>query len=260
MRLTGERPIEGRTPDSLLALHDAGYREVRARVGEGVLLDIGCGLGTQTVTLAGPGRTLVGVDYDADTAVAAGRRGLPAVCSDGARIGLRTGAVDWACSSHIIEHFFSPATHVAELARVLSPEGSAFVLTPNAPADFENPYHLSLLRRDELEALLTRHFDDVWVGALEASEAVKQDFAARRRTGNRLLSLDVLNLRKRLPRRLYIKAYVIALGLVYRLLGDRYAGGSTGITADDFFVADAVDEATPVLFAVARKPKRSSLH
>ena len=31
MRLTGERPIEGKTPDSLLALHAAGYREVVAR-------------------------------------------------------------------------------------------------------------------------------------------------------------------------------------------------------------------------------------
>ena len=34
MKLTGERPIEGSTPDSLLALHEAGYREVAARHGE----------------------------------------------------------------------------------------------------------------------------------------------------------------------------------------------------------------------------------
>ena len=33
MKLTGERPMEGRTPDSLLALHEAGYREVAARLG-----------------------------------------------------------------------------------------------------------------------------------------------------------------------------------------------------------------------------------
>ena len=34
-RLTGERPMAGATPDSLLALHDAGYREVAARLGAG---------------------------------------------------------------------------------------------------------------------------------------------------------------------------------------------------------------------------------
>jgi hypothetical protein len=32
VKLTGERPIEGKTPDSLLALHAAGYREVRERL------------------------------------------------------------------------------------------------------------------------------------------------------------------------------------------------------------------------------------
>ena len=37
MKLTGERPMEGATPDSLLALHDAGYREVVARLGPGVV-------------------------------------------------------------------------------------------------------------------------------------------------------------------------------------------------------------------------------
>jgi len=41
--LTGERPLPGRTPDSLLAFHVAGYREVRSRLGQGRLLDVGCG-------------------------------------------------------------------------------------------------------------------------------------------------------------------------------------------------------------------------
>ena len=45
MKLTGERPMEGSTPDSLLALHDAGYREVLARLGPGRVLDVGCGVG-----------------------------------------------------------------------------------------------------------------------------------------------------------------------------------------------------------------------
>src|SRR5690606_5655684 len=50
VKLTGERPIEGQTPDSLLALHAAGYREVRSRVGSGRMLDLGCGLGDGTAT------------------------------------------------------------------------------------------------------------------------------------------------------------------------------------------------------------------
>src|SRR5271154_2492857 len=56
VKLTGERPMEGATPDSLLALHDAGYREVIARLGPGVVLDVGCGVGTETSRLAAPDR------------------------------------------------------------------------------------------------------------------------------------------------------------------------------------------------------------
>ncbi len=76
------------------------------------------------------------------------RRGsdLRTAASDGARIAVRTGSVDWVCSSHLIEHFVEPEGHVAESARVLDDDGAAFFITPNAPADFENPYHVLPVR------------------------------------------------------------------------------------------------------------------
>ena len=43
-RLTGERPQQGVTPDSLLALHEAGYRAVLDRIGQGRILDLGRGI------------------------------------------------------------------------------------------------------------------------------------------------------------------------------------------------------------------------
>jgi SAM-dependent methyltransferase len=189
MRLTGERPMAGATPDSLLAFHDAGYREMAARLGSGTVLDIGCGVGDETSRLAGDDRTVLGVDYDADTAVAASadwgpqsRHGLGVRFAgmDGARLGLRGRSVDWACSSHIIEHFTSPERHVAELARVLEDSGTAFVITPNRPADFENPFHVYLFEERELASLLRLFFCDVEVWGLEGSDALKADFAARR--------------------------------------------------------------------------------
>ena len=148
MKLTGERPMAGSTPDSLLAFHDAGYREMAAQLGPGTVLDIGCGVGDETSRLAGGDRTVLGVDYDADTAVAASadwgpgsRRGLDVRFAgmDGARLGLRGRTVDWACSSHIIEHFTAPELHVAELARVLDDDGTAFVITPEPPGGLREP-------------------------------------------------------------------------------------------------------------------------
>jgi 2-polyprenyl-3-methyl-5-hydroxy-6-metoxy-1,4-benzoquinol methylase len=65
VELTGERPMEGSTPDSLLALHDAGYREVRLRLGPGRVLDVGCGVGSETVQLDADDRRVIGIDYHA---------------------------------------------------------------------------------------------------------------------------------------------------------------------------------------------------
>ena len=170
MKLTGERPMEGQTPDSLLALHAAGYREVRARVGSGRMLDLGCGLADGTVGFAAADRMLIGVDYDQETAASAVKLhpdvDLRTVCSDGAKLPLRTASFDDVCSSHLIEHFVDPEFHVAEVARVLNDDGRAFFLTPNEPADFENPYHVYLFSPEDLQAMLGRHFNTVTSWAL----------------------------------------------------------------------------------------------
>lgn len=257
-KLTGERPLEGKTPASLLALHEAGYRVVAERLGAGRLLDVGCGVGDGSTRLAGEGRQVVGLDYDPATAAEAVRRhpSMVAACGDGAGIPLRTGAVDWVCSSHLIEHFVDPEPHVAEMARVLADGGAAFVLTPNAPADFENPYHVHLFAPAELAAMLGRHFAEVEVVGLDGDAVVKDDLERRRRLGRRLLAIDVFDLRRRLPRSWYVRLHATGRRLLYPVLNRRAADGPT-ITADRFALTDAIDETTLVLFAVARDPRRA---
>ena len=258
-KLTGERPHEGATPDSLLALHDAGYRAVIERLGPGRLLDVGCGQGFESVRLVGPERPVVGVDYSAEATVTAARRfgdrGLRVARMDALRLGFVDGSFDAVTSSHLIEHFAEPAAHVAELARVLAVGGTAFFLTPNRPADFENPFHVHLFDRHDLAELLGRHFAEVWVGGVDAVPGVKADFAARRARAQRVLRLDVLDLRHRLPRRWYVGAYTRLLPVAYRLVARSDTGGATGITADDWFVTDQADDTTLVLFATARTPR-----
>lgn len=243
-----------------MALHDAGYRAVAERLGPGRVLDVGCGEGFESLRLEGPDRVLVGVDYDgAALAAATATASLHVAASDAACLALGTACFDWVCSSHLVEHFTDPRPHLAELARVLVPGGSAFVLTPNAPADFENPFHLTPFVPATLRSAMSLHFGEVWVGGLEGSTAVKADFARRRRRGSRLLSMDVLGLRHRLPRSWYVAAYTRLLPLAYRLVAWSERGGETGITSDDFFVTDHVDDTTPVLLAIGRRPSVAPL-
>jgi ubiquinone/menaquinone biosynthesis C-methylase UbiE len=260
MKLTGERPLQGSTPDSLLAFHDAGYREVVARLGDGVVLDVGCGVGDETHRLEGDTRLVIGADYSPDTMTDAGRqhgrtRGLRFMASDGSALALRDRSVDYVVSSHIIEHFTNPVRHVAELARVLRGDGTAFVITPNAPADFENPFHVYLFERSHLVSLLSLFFDEVACVGLEGDDALHADFDSRRAGGERLLRLDVLGLRRKLPRRAYVWSYERVLPVVYRMLGTEKSGIGSGIREDDFFTSEHIDDRTPGLFAIARRPR-----
>ena len=261
MKLTGERPIEGKTPDSLMALHAAGYREVRDRVGPGLFLDLGCGLGDGTAGFAAPGRTLVGVDYDATTAAEARRlhrdTGLVTICGDGARLPLQTGTFDHVCSSHLIEHFVDPEDHVREVSRVVSNDGSALFLTPNKPADFENPYHVYLFEPDDLAAMLGRHFGSVTVLGLDATPTVKADFEKRRAMARKLLRLDPLGLRHKLPHSWFVALHAAGRRVAYRFMASEQGQGNSGITAADFFTTEDIDPSTLVLLAIAEKPIRS---
>jgi SAM-dependent methyltransferase len=251
--------MQGSTPDALIALHDAGYREVARRLAGGTVLDVGCGTGDETAKLVGAGRLVVGVDYSAPTVVDAGRAhpgaDLRFAAMDGARLGARSRSVDAVVSSHIIEHFTDPVRHVAELARVLRPGGMAFVITPNAPADFENPFHVYMFEPAHLVSLMSLFFEDVECLGLEGDEVLQADFAARRASGERILKLDVLGLRHRLPRRAYVWSYERVLPMVYRLLGRERSGIGSGIDASHLFITDAITPRTPVLFAIGRHPR-----
>ncbi len=260
-RLTGERPQQGVTPDSLLTLHAAGYRAMRERLESGQILDVGCGQGFESVTLVGPGRHVIGVDYSADAVEFATERfgpdGLEVREMNALALGFDDGSFDAVCSSHLIEHFDDPSRHVAEMARVVRDDGQVLILTPNEPADFENPFHLHLFGRDELRGLLEAYFDDVWLGGVDAVAWVKADFAARRIRATKLLKLDVFDLRHKIPHSWYVAAYTRLLPLAYRLIARGDSGGSKGITIDDWFVTEDIDDSTLVLFAVCRGPRRA---
>ena len=111
----------------MLALHEAGYRAVIERLGPGRLLDLGCGQGFESVRLVGDDRTVVGVDYSADAVRHAAKlhdgSGLEVARSDALKLCLAGGVFDFACSSHLIEHFERPRE--TTMLRVLEAKAAA---------------------------------------------------------------------------------------------------------------------------------------
>ena len=79
---------------------------------------------------------------------------------------------------------------------------------------------------------------------------------ARRGKGGRKIRL---NLRKRMPRSWYVWSYERALPAVYKVIGDKSGVGS-GLDHTHFSMTDVIEPTTPVLFAVARRPRRFPEH
>ncbi len=250
MRVTGERPVQDHTPASLIALHVAGYELISNQIGIGVGLDIGCGIGSESKLLAREERTVIGLDYDIATARLARTEIDGVVCGDARELPFRTNSLDWVSSSHIIEHFTDPERHVAEIARVLRPGGRLVVLTPNAPADFENPFHVHLFSLDTFGELLSRYFEAPVITGLTGTSETMRTFEQRRRAGRRLLALDPLGLRHHLPTRALTGLHSIGRRVVYPLL----QSADESISAEDFRLIDrleSIDDSTLVLVGTA---------
>ena len=254
----GERPERDYTPDAVLALHDAGYREVDLRISDGFVLDIGCGLGFETVKLARKNRFIIGMDYHQNSVKSLKDHNIysvEGVVADCLKSPFKQASFDWVISSHIIEHFYNPAFHVKELARVLKRGGTGFVITPNKFMDFENPFHLYLFDDFTLKNLLKDFFTSVEIMGLDCKDEVKSEIATRRQKAQRIYNIDVFQIRKKIPRKYWIYIYSTLLPLAQRIFYKNASGGKTGITENDFYLTDVITTDTMVLFAQVKGPK-----
>ena len=200
LTFTGERLHEG---DALfgvdLAQHRAAYRFARERAGQGRVLELGSGAGYGAAELARAGLRVTALDRVAPLKES---RDAAAcfVRADMGAIPLRRACFDLVVSFQVIEHLEQPAPYIEAMARSLRPSGEALITTPNALTSLGvNPYHVHEYSADELAERLGRCFADVDVRGVGASAAVRRYLDARRVRIERILRLDPLRLRERLP-------------------------------------------------------------
>jgi ubiquinone/menaquinone biosynthesis C-methylase UbiE len=105
---------------------------------DAALLDFGCGNGANTVLFAEDFATVVGVDVEAERVeqakAEADRLGLSNVsyqCYDGARLPFEDASFDHVVSFEVLEHTRDDSASVAEIRRVLKPEGMITISVPN---------------------------------------------------------------------------------------------------------------------------------
>src|SRR5690606_5740790 len=113
---------------------------------DGLLVaDIGCSAGFIADELHRAGARTIGVDIDVPGLARAQERfgdGVSFLCADGERLPLADESIDIAVFNHIYEHVVDPDAVVAELRRVLRPDGVIYLGLGNRWGIMEPHYRL----------------------------------------------------------------------------------------------------------------------
>jgi len=255
MELTGERLDER---DALfavdLARHLAAYRFALERLASepGPLLDLGCGSGYGTCELARARAPVVGLDRVAPHG-SARATGAGFVRADLAALPLEDASFAAITSFQVIEHLDDPGPYLSGIARLLRPGGVALITTPNIlTSDRANPYHVHEYESEELAATLRGHFGHVEMRSVGASPAARSYHEARVARVQRVVRLDPLRLRERLPRPLI--EWLFAVGAKAVRVSMRSANELPRLDWNDFPIGDPSPDSIDLL-AICREPR-----
>lgn len=249
---TGERLHAGNRLFSVdLARHEAAYEIARARLPSGRVLDLGCGSGYGSAALARSHAAVVGLDrIPPDATSRESRARFVRARLEGIPLARRSFAL--IVSFQVIEHLADPTLYIDAIADLLEPAGAALITTPNiAMSDGVNPFHVHEYAAPELTACLRRRFRSVEMHGIGASEPIHRHLEQRSQRIRRIMRLDPLRLRERLPRGLVEWLFARFALLVRRQT--QASDGTPEATWRDFPVGPA-DARCLDLLAVCRDP------
>lgn len=257
--LTGERLQPGSELFGVdLARHRAAYAWANLNARGERLLDLGCGTGYGTAELADSVSTRIAV-FGLDRVAPARSSRRPNASylrADLNGIPIRDDSFSTIASFQVIEHLEDPTPYLAAIARLLAPDGAAYITTPNRlTSDGVNPWHVHEYEADELRALLLRHFDEVDMLGVGIGPRVAGYFEARLRRIRTIMRLDPLGLRKLLPARVVDRLFATFAKWVRR--GIQQDQGLPEAGVDDFPIGPARPGDIDLL-AVCRRPRREA--
>lgn len=174
LAFTGERFVPGTKGEIWIEHWHRYHFAARWAAGKRVL-DVACGEGYGTALLARVAAHATGVDISEEAVdhAKAEYAALPNAgfqCASCTRLPLPDASVDLAVSFETVEHIEAQEAFLAELARVLKPEGVLLLSCPNKAEytdkrDYHNEFHVKELYRAQLAQLVGAHFPHAtWFG------------------------------------------------------------------------------------------------
>jgi SAM-dependent methyltransferase len=138
------------------------------------VLDVASGEGYGTALLGQTAKSAVGIEIDIQSVAHANRSysrpNVNFIAGDACKIAAQDSSFDIVVSFETLEHIEGQEEFLAEVRRVLRPDGALIISTPDrdvysAPGQPVNPFHVSELTRDQFKTLLEQSFQYVSVCA-----------------------------------------------------------------------------------------------
>ncbi|XWX02880.1 class I SAM-dependent methyltransferase [Aggregatilineales bacterium SYSU G02658] len=236
-----ERIVPGQVFESGYANHIKRYDFALSFVAGRSVLDVACGVGYGTAHLADGAAHVVGVDIDEGSVrYAQGHYMRPNAAfsqADAHALPFADHCFEVVVSFETIEHVPDVQQYLAEVKRVLHPEGVYLASTPAAKVSTRrppNPHHVQEWSPADFEALLSAHFRAV---EIYSQHELKQAAAAA------IKSADRLNLRLLIPKPIRL---MIARALGLRTMYD--------VTVEHLAITPGIHPDATEIVAVCREP------
>lgn len=154
-------------------------------------------------------------------------------------IGFADESFDYVISFQVIEHIKRDKDFVKEVSRVLR-KGSKFIVsTPNAPMSLtRNPWHIREYTEQQLRDLLSADFSSIEAYGVNGNEKIMQYYEQNRRSVERIMRFDILDLQHRLPRWILQIPYDVMNRLNRRRLLENNNELTRSIKMDDYSIGE----------------------
>ncbi len=178
---TDERMIPHAADAVTLAEHLYRYRFATNYTAACDVLDVACGegYGASGIKLRNA-KSVIGIDVDKTACdYVSNRYKIKTHCASAEALPLPSNSIDTIVSFETIEHLTRPKTFLDECERILRPQGTLVLSTPNKnvyrQGGAPNPFHVNELGLDELLPMVTRDYALVnvwWQSATFASSKI----------------------------------------------------------------------------------------
>jgi SAM-dependent methyltransferase len=222
---------------------------------KGDLLEVGCGEGRGIEHLAPHVSTYSAIDK-IESAIDDLRARYPTgnfVSGHLPPLPYPDSSFDSVVSFQVIEHIEDDKLFLREIHRVLRPGGTVLITTPNRPMSLSrNPWHVREYTASELTGLAKTIFAQVDMKGIAGNEKVMAYHERNRKSVNKIMRWDILDLQHRLPASWLRVPYDFMNRRNRNRLKESADELVTSITHQDYEVSDRPRESLD-LFLIARK-------